>query len=110
MSWLSRSVVKLGIGGWVCGMVAPFCFNFFGGMCDGTRGGDWEWSWVWVMASSLLRVVVACEGGPCFGLELGAICVWMFRRLRSVRWVLWVGLVRLCMRLVPYASSFPVIT
>ena len=48
---------------------------FFGGLFDGFRGGDWELSWVWVVVSSLLRVVVACEGGSCFGLELEAICV-----------------------------------
>ena len=75
MSGRGRFVVKLGIGGWVCGMVAPFCFDFFGGLCVGAWGGGWELSWVWVMVSGLLRVVVACEGGSCFGLELGAICV-----------------------------------
>ncbi len=75
MSWLGRSVVKRGIGEWVCGVVAAYCLAFFGGLCDGARGGGWELSWVWVMVSGLLRVVIACEGGSCFGLELGAICV-----------------------------------
>ena len=75
MSWLGRSGVKRGIGGWVCGMVAAFCFAFFGGLCEGARGGGWELSWVWVMVSCLLRVVVAYEGRSCFGLEFRAICV-----------------------------------
>ena len=63
-----------------------------------------------VVGSGLLRVIVACEGGYCFGLDLGVICVLWLRRLRRVRWVLWVGLVRLCMRSVTYSSSSPVIT
>ncbi len=110
MPWLGRAVVKRGVGGWVCGMVAAFCLAFFGGLFDGSKGGNWELSWVWVAVSSLLRLVVACEGGSCFGLELGAIYVLRFWRLRRVRWVLRVGLVRLCMRLVTYSSSSPVMT
>ena len=43
-------------------------FGFFGGLFAGSRGGGWEFSWVWVVASGILRAVVACEGGSCFGL------------------------------------------
>ena len=77
-------------------------------MCPG--GEDWEFSWVWVVVSGLLRVVVACEGGSCFELELGAICVLRLRQLRRVRWVHRVGFVRLCMRLVTYSSNSLVMT
>jgi hypothetical protein len=110
MPWLGRAVVKRGVGGWVCGMVTIYCLAFFGGLFDGSRGGDWELRWVWVVVSSLLRVVVTCESGSCFGLELGAICVLRLRRLRRVQWVLRVGLMRLCMRSVTYSSSSPVMT
>ena len=91
-------------------MVAAYCLVFFGGLFDGFRGGNLESSWVWVMVSSLLRMVIACEGESCIGLELGAICVLRLRRLRRLRWLLRVGLVRFCMRLVTYSSSSPVIT
>ena len=110
MPLLRRSVVNHGIGGRVCGMVAAYCLAFFGGLFDGSGGGDWELSWVWMVVSGLLRVVVACEGESCFGLELEAICVIRLRRLRRVWWVLRVGLVRLCMRSVTYSSTSPVIT
>ena len=63
-----------------------------------------------MVVSSLLRVIVACDGGSCFELVLGVICVLWLRRLRGVRWVLRAGLVRLCMRLVTFSSSSPVIT
>ena len=57
-----------------------------------------------------MRVIVACKGGSSFGLDLGVLYVLWWRRLRRVRWVLRVGLVRLCMRLVTFSSSSPVIT
>ena len=80
MSWLGRAVVSRGIGGWVCELVAEDCLVFFGGLFDGSNRGDWGWSWVWVVVCGLLRVVVACEGGSCIGLGLGAICVLRLRR------------------------------
>ena len=75
MWWLGRSVVKRGVGGWMCGMMASYCLAFIAGLCDGVGGGYMDLSWVWEMLSGLLRVVVVCEGGSCFGLVLGAICV-----------------------------------
>ena len=48
MSRLGRLAGTRGIGGWVFGMEAPFCFTFFGGLCDGARGGGLELSWVCV--------------------------------------------------------------
>jgi hypothetical protein len=60
--------------------------------------------------SGLLWDVVACEGESFCGLGLGVVCALWLRRLRSVRWVLLVGLVRSCMRLVTYSSSSPVMT
>ena len=74
MPWLGRAVVMRSIGGCMYGMVAAYCLPFFGGLFDGSWGGGWEFSWVWVVTSGLLRVVVACEGGSCFGMG-GAICV-----------------------------------
>ncbi len=35
MSWLGRSAVERGMGGWMCGMVAAYCLDFFGGLCEG---------------------------------------------------------------------------
>ena len=94
----------------MCGIVGAWCLGFFGGLFGGSGGGDWESSWVWVVVSGLLRVIIACEGEYFCGLVLGVICVLWLRRLCSVRWVLLLGLVRLCMRLVTYSSSPPVIT
>ena len=62
-----------------------------------------------MVVCGLLWVIVACGGGSCFRLDLGVICVLWLRRFRRVRWVLRVGLVRVCMRLVMYSSSSPVI-
>ncbi len=80
MSRLGRAVVKRGIGVWVCELVAAYRLVFFGGLFDGSRGGDWEFSWVWVVVCGLLRVVVACEVGSCIELGLEAICVLRLRR------------------------------
>ena len=104
MLWLGRSNVDRGIGGWVCGAMASCCLVFFDGLCDGA-GGDWELSWLWVKVCRRLRVVLVCEGGSCFGLVLGASCVCLLRRVRGVRWVVWVESVRLCMKSVTYVFS-----
>ena len=75
MLWMGRSDGERGIGGWVCGVVASYCLAFFGGLCDGARGGGWKLSWMWVMASGLLRVVIVCGGESRVGLVLEASCV-----------------------------------
>jgi len=108
--WMERSDVGRGIGGWVCYGVASRCLAFFGGFCVRAEGGSWCWSWSWVRVGGLLRVVFVGEGESCFGLVLEVSCVYLIRLLRGVRWVCWVGLVRLCMRLVTYVSSSQVIT
>ena len=81
MLGLGRWDVERDIGGWVCGVVELCCLAFYGGLCDGARGGGWELSWVWVMVCGLLRVAVASEGGSCFGLVLEASCVCLLLRV-----------------------------
>jgi hypothetical protein len=110
MLWMERSDVGRVIGGWVCGLVTSRCLVFFGGFCVRARGGSWCWSWVLMRVCGLLWVVDVGEGESFFGSVSEVSCVCLLRLLREVRWVCWVGLERLCMRLVTYVSSSPVMT
>jgi len=94
-------------GGLWGGDIALYGF-FLRVVCWG-EGRGCGWIWVWVRVCGFLRVVVVCGGEFCFGLVLVS-CVCLLRRGRGIRWVLWMGLVRSCMRLVTYVSSSPVIT
>jgi hypothetical protein len=109
MLWMERSGVGRVIGGWVCGLVTSGCLAFFGGLCVRARGGSWCWSWVWVRVCGLLWVVDVGEGGSCFGSVSEVSCVCLLRLFREVWWACWAGLESLCMRLVSYVSSSPVI-
>ena len=92
---------------WV--MMGAWFLAFFGGLFGGS-GGVWESSLVCVVVRVLLRVDVVSEGEAFCGLGLGIGCVLWLRRLRGVRYALLLEVVRLCIRLVTYSSSFPVIT
>jgi len=61
-----------------------------------------------VRVCGLLRVVDVGEGEFCFGSISEVSCVCLLRLLRVIRWVYWAELERLCMRLVTYVSSSPV--